>query len=209
MKNIVKFLIPVIFLVGCSKNNNIKQFIHNQEIVTSSKKLSIYSKPFVSDNDELLYVTNRQDKIIVKKFLQQEKSVCLEVEIPSGKIGFIPFPFNPYANDQFSFKEKISIDGNELTALNLIKSFSIDASEKYPVNVYNLPSESSEIVANLREERKFDVTAITNDYEWIFINDENFLGWVQTKFISRGIGGAVLWTPELYIKANLVWDGEL
>ena len=115
---------------------------------------------------------------------------------------------NPYKNGDFSFKEKINVDGIIVTVLNLVKNYIIEGSDSSPKNVLKLPSESSDCLYSISEDKSVSSTCITADYRWIYITTDSGSGWIKTDYIHRGIGGPVLWTPEECIKEELVWAYE-
>lgn len=209
MKKILLVIATVLCFNSCNANK-IETYIHNQRISVSEQKIKIYTEPFTTGSEKNSYITKKGDILQIEKvlFSNERQKTSLEVELDSGLKGYIPLSKNPYKNGDFSFKEKINVDGIIVTVLNLVKNYTIEGSDSLPKNVLKLPSESSDCLYSISEDKTVSSTCITADYRWIYITTDSGSGWIKTDYIHRGIGGPVLWTPEECIREELVWAYE-
>ncbi|MCR5400753.1 MAG: hypothetical protein K6E78_04080 [Treponema sp.] len=207
-----KILLVLAFVLGFSscKANKIETYKHNQSVSVSNQKIKVYTDPFTTDMGKVSYITKKVDVLKIESVLFSNKiqKSSLKINLDSGLSGYIPLSSNPYKGGNFSFKEKINVNGKILTILNLVRNYTIEGFSDSPRDVLKLPYDSSECLYSISNDKRVSTTCITSDYKWIYITTDSGSGWIKTDYIHRGIGGPVLWTPEECINEELVWAHE-
>ena len=180
---------------------------HNQILSISVQKIEVRSKPFSFKQENVIYITKPGDEIKIQNVLYSKKfgTSCLFVKLPDNKPGFIQILSNPYKDGNFSYKEEINIDGSNVKILNLKRTYTFESLSNDPAKIHGRPSFNSEVLSEIFNDVELDASAITADYKWLYVTYENQEGWINTKYLCRGIGGPVLNTPEEMICEELLW----
>ena len=190
-----------------NKKGDIEVYVHNQMLDISEQAIKIYSRPFSKNEGNKIYTTQNGDKISVTKILYSKsyKRTCIEVNLPSNQTGFIPLSENPYKDGQFSFREEINVNGKTVKVLNLNRQYSFESFTNDVAIIHTQPDYASDVIAKINSDIRLECQAITADYNWLCVTYENQEGWINTKYLCRGIGGPVLNTPEEMICEELLW----
>ena len=236
MKKIALFLILLCFLSDCifsisffskidkskkplinisredkKRIGEIECYEHNQllKLTDENQIIKIHSKPFSFKVDNVFYTAKKGDEIKINSVLFSQKfgTSCLLVSLESGLTGFIPISRNPYRKDQFTFKEKINLNGKLITILNLRRIYTFESFTDNPASIFSQPDFDSELLVSMKvnDVVKLEAKAITSDYKWLYVNYDNQDGWISTKYLCVDIGGSVLNTPEEMICEELLW----
>lgn len=192
-----------------NKKGDIEVYVHNQMLDISKQSIKIYSRPFSKKEENIIYITQNGDKISVTKILYSKSynRTCIEVNLPSNQIGFIPLSENPYKDGQFSFREEINVNGKTVIVLNLNRQYTFESFTNDVAIIQTQPDYESDVIAKISNDIRLECQAITADYNWLCVTYENQEGWINTKYLCRGIGGPVLYTPEELICEELLWSG--
>ena len=192
-----------------NKKGDIEVYVHNQMLDINEQAIKIYSKPFSKKEENIIYITQNGDKISVTKILYSKsyKRTCIEVNLPSNQTGFIPLSENPYKDGQFSFREEINVNGKTVKVLNLNRQYTFESFTNDVAIIHTQPDYESDVIAKISNDIRLECQAITADYNWLCVTYENQEGWINTKYLCRGIGGPVLNTPEEMICEELLWSG--
>lgn len=205
MKKIIYLL--CLYLVSCNAKNKIETYKHTQTLYVTCQKLQFYSKPFSNESADLIYETKNGDEFQTENILYSPelKKTSLEVNLPTGKKGYIDLSSNPYGNGHFSLNETLNINGKKTNILNNDMRYTLSASKEDPKDIYSLPDDSTDVVVELTNDVRVDSTLITEDYKWIYVISETFSGWAKTDYVSRDIGGPVIWSPDEQVNEELLW----
>ena len=187
----------------------IEFYSHNQilKLVEEEQKILVYSDPFSSMPDDIIFTARKGDEVKVTHVLYSPKikSSCLLVTISTGKAGFIPLHKNPYGNGQFTFKEDLMVNGKTIKILNLNRKYTFEGFSDNPAIIYSQPDINSETIVRIYDVFRVDSQSITADYNWLYVIYENYSGWINKKYLCDGIGGPVLNSPEEIICEELLW----
>lgn len=192
-----------------NKMGDIEIYVHNQMLDINEQAIKIYSKPFSKNEGNKIYTTQNGDKISVTNILYSKSynRTSIEVNLPSNQIGFIPLSENPYKDGQFSFRKEINVNGKTVKVLNLNRQYTFESFTNDVATIQTQPDYASDVIAKISNDIRLECQAITADYNWLCVTYENQEGWINTKYLCRGIGGPVLNTPEEMICEELLWSG--
>lgn len=194
-----------------NKMGDIEIYVHNQilKLNDDKQKINIHLKPFSFTSDDIFFTAKIGDEVKVTHVLYSQKKYasCLFVTIPSGKTGFVPLSENPYKDGQFSFREEIIVNGNAVKVLKLNRQYTFESFTNDVATIQTQPDYASDVIARISNDIRLECQAITADYNWLCVTYENREGWINTKYLCRGIGGPVLNTPEEMICEELLWSG--
>jgi hypothetical protein len=161
-----------------------------------------------SDMDKLspyLCETNIQKNDIAEVshivHVKETNKTTIKVRVNNKIDGFIQIDENPYHNGNFSFVEKINVNGAEVTTLKFESTFII--SEETIIK--DLPSNNAKNLHEISHKEGgeyFKSIAITSDYQWVKMVVGEISGWVPARTLSRDIGGPTIYTPE----KSIYWD---
>lgn len=190
-----------------NKMGDIEIYVHNQMLEINEQAIKIYSKPFSKNEGNKIYTTQNGDKISVTNILYSKSynRTSIEVNLPSNQTGFIPLSENPYKDGQFSFREEINVNGKTVKVLNLNRPYNFESFTNDVAIIQTQPDYASDVIARISNDIRLECQAITADYNWLCVTYENREGWINTKYLCRGIGGPVLNTPEEMICEDLFW----
>ncbi len=185
---------------------------HNQilNFENSGYNTIIYEKPFSS---EKIYVIQIGDKIkLSEMWIYKDKASYVKAETPDGRIGFIKIDkMNPYANGNFSYLKTLNVDGNDIKILSITKSgfYLLEGT-----CMRELPAESSEVLHEVSYEESSgenlcDALEITDDYVWIKVKMQEFIGWVKCKDLIQDKGGPIIRTPQVSVFFFLIGQNEI
>lgn len=163
----------------------------------------IIKSPF---SNEVVDTVKSGDKLTISEVIVfPEVENFIKVENQNGLTGYVSIgKLNPYWRANYQYLETLSVDGKNVRILTFSGKFNVD--DWY---VYSLPSENSEIVHKITREESFDnnfyeMSAITEDYQWLKTNISGYVGWVKKQWLSLGRGGPLFITPSDQIYARLI-----
>ena len=153
--------------------------------------------------EEEIYVIQKNDIVDVSNIVhdKETKQTTIKVMINNKIVGFIKINRNPYHNGNFSFVEKIDVNGEEVTTLKLESTFLINEG----TCVKELPSNNSKNLHEISHKEGgiyYQSFEITSDYQWVKMVVGKIIGWVPASTLSRDIGGPTIYTPE----KSIYWD---
>lgn len=172
---------------------------HVQEIVFDEVSYSVsrYKSVFVREGGHITgtYTIRIGDSIKIFEIIanESENFTYLHVECPTGQRGVMPFHANnPYK--EFRRLGVIEVSGSPVA----IYQTRISRGFSYPLDVKSQPSVASHTVHSFVVDdpsEYYDVTAITEDFQWLEVDFGSFRGWVPSDSAYMDKGGILIPTP--------------
>ena len=177
---------------------------HDLQYTLDFKDGGFNTKVYKTPNlNEEIYVIQKNDIAEVSHIVhvKETNKTTIKVRINNKIDGFIKIDGNPYHNGKFSFVEKIDVNGDEVTTLNLKSTFLINEG----TCVKELPANNSKNLHEISHKEGgiyYESFEITSDYQWVKMVVGEITGWVPASTLSRDIGGPTIYTPE----KSIFWD---
>lgn len=177
---------------------------HDLQYTLDFKDGGFNTKVYKTPNlKEEIYVIQKNDIAEVSHIVHVKETgkTTIKVRVNNKIDGFIKIDRNPYHNGKFSFVEKIAVNGDEVTTLNLESTFLINEG----TCVKELPSNNAKDLHEISHKEGgiyYESFEITSDYQWVKMVVGEITGWVPASTLSRDIGGPTIYTPEI----SIYWD---
>lgn len=177
---------------------------HDLQYTLDFKDGGFNTKVYKTPNlEEEIYVIQKNDIAEVSHIVhvKETNKTTIKVRVNNKIDGFIQIDGNPYHNGNFSFVEKIDVNGEEVTTLKLESTFLINEG----TCVKELPSNNSKNLHEISHKEGgiyYQSFEITSDYQWVKMVVGEITGWVPASTLSRDIGGPTIYTPE----KSIYWD---
>lgn len=184
--------------------NNQLYETHDLQYTLDFKDGGFNTKVYETQNlEEEIYVIQKNDIAEVSHIVHVKETgkTTIKVKVNNKIDGFIKIDRNPYHNGKFSFVEKIAVNGDEVTTLNLESTFLINEG----TCVKELPSNNAKDLHEISHKEGgiyYESFEITSDYQWVKMVVGEITGWVPASTLSRDIGGPTIYTPEI----SIYWD---
>ena len=177
---------------------------HDLQYTLDFKDGGFNTKVYKTPNlKEEIYVIQKNDIAEVSHIVhvKETNKTTIKVRVNNKIDGFIQIDGNPYHNGNFSFVEKIDVNGDEVTTLKFESTFIISEG----TCVKELPSNNSKKLHEISHKEGgiyYESFEITSDYQWVKMVVGEIFGWVPASTLSRDIGGPTIYTPE----KSIFWD---